>query len=324
MNQYNYSSMFQELLFNPALNMNFHRWNLFWSICFASVAVVTIVGNCLSISVLLRRRLRKRPHYLLVELALADLLVGIFAIPILMITSISQERVLSQFVSDCVDMFTGLWSVFTLALISIERLYAISHPLHHRQLSLKSYIIAMVMPWVFSIIVTSTRVLLYFGIMTTQHFVAVIIVSLSTPLLTSFISYGIIGNLQASRPLNDLRPRSNSKLAYVLLLITGTFVLTWLPFQILVIVFNICISCRGIPGVIVYVIKLLQFSNSFINFIIYCLRMPNYRKIVLEIIVRLKCSLTGKRELKPTIFKQSNISLISFTSTLTLHNMKNT
>ena len=322
MSQNNFSSLFQELLPKPALKMNFNKWNIFWSICFVFTAVIIIIGNCLSISVLLKRRLRKRPHYLLAELAIADLLVGIFAVPILMITSVSKERVLSRFISDCVDMFTGFWSVFTLAVISIERLYAVARPLHHRQLSFKSYIIAMVMPWVFSVIVTSTRVLLYFRIMTKHHFVAVMIISLSTPLLMSFISYGIIGNLQASRPQSDHRARSNTKLAYVLLLITGMFVVTWLPFQILVIVLNVCIPCRRIPFAVVYVIKLLQFSNSFINFIIYCLRMPTYRNIVHETILRLKCSLRRQRELHPTTFKQSNISLISFNSTLTLQNIK--
>ena len=305
------------------INMDFNSWNKFWSVCFGSIAIIIIAGNCLSISVLLRRRLRKRPHYLLIDLAIADLSVGLFAMPIYMITVISKEKLLTRFMFDCVDMFTGFCSIFTLAVISLERLHAIARPLRHRQLSFISYVVAMVTPWVLSLTVTSTRLLLHFSVMTNHHFVAVMIVSLSTPLVVSSISYCTIWNLQASGPQNEVRARSDAKLAKTLLLITGTFVLTWLPFQVLVIVLNMCLQCKGVPVVIVFVIKLLQFSNSFLNFIIYCLRIGNYRNTVFETLVKCKCSHTKHRELYPLSLRQSNITLLSFSSILTLHNTNN-
>ena len=78
-----------------------------------------IIGNTLSISILLNRRLRKRPHYLLISLAFADLMVGLCAMPIYMAVAISTEiRKLVLFSVDSVDMFTGISSLFTLAVIS--------------------------------------------------------------------------------------------------------------------------------------------------------------------------------------------------------------
>ena len=59
--------------------------------------------------------------------------------------------------------------------------------------------------------------------------------------------------------------------------------LTWLPFQVVVVVVNMCVPCRKMHIVVVFVPKLLQFSNSFIDFLIYCLRMPDYRKAVSQI-----------------------------------------
>ena len=61
--------------------MDFNKWNVFWSLCFELLSFLIIVGNALSISILFKRRLRKRPHFLLISLAFADLLVGLIAVP---------------------------------------------------------------------------------------------------------------------------------------------------------------------------------------------------------------------------------------------------
>ena len=257
--------------------MDFNRWNLFWSSCFGVVAFIIIFANTLSISVLLKRRLRRRPHFLLISLAIADLLVGLFAIPMYIIIGITGYKLVSKLVFHCVDMLTGLSSIFTLAVISLERLHAIARPLHHRQLTSRSYIVAITTPWILSLFVTSARVLLHFFVITNRQLLMVIIISLSTPLLISCIAYCIIWRKQSTRIPNEAEARNEAKLAWTLLLITTTFVLSWLPFQVLTIVLNMCISCRIVSAVAAIVIKLLQYSNSFMNFAIYCFRMPDYR-----------------------------------------------
>ena len=298
--------------------MDYNRWNPFWIVCFGSIALLTITGNLFSISILLKRRLRS--HYLLIDLAIADLLVGLFTIPIYMITVMSEETLVSRLVLDCVDMFTGFCSIFTLAVISLERLHAIARPFRHRQLTSHSYIIAIAAPWFLSLTVTSTRLLLGFSVMNIRDFIIVMIISLSTPLLIYCISYGVIWRQQASRLQDGVRGRSEVKLSKTLFLITGTFVLAWLPFQLLVIVLNMCLPCRSVPAALVYGIKLLQFGNSFSNFIIYCLRMQVYRNALLDILVRCRCNLTTRRELYPLSDAPTTIRLVSFSSTLHLNN----
>ena len=123
--------------------MNFNSWNWFWSVCFGVTAVLIIISNSLSIVVFVKRRFRKRSLYLLIDLAIADLLVGLFAVPIYMTTVISERKLVSLLVLDGVDMFTGLSSIFTLTVISLERVLVISRPLRHRQLSSHSYAIAI-------------------------------------------------------------------------------------------------------------------------------------------------------------------------------------
>ena len=90
--------------------MDYNNWNMLWSVCFGVMAILIVFGNCLSILILLKRRLRKRPHFLLISLAMADLLVGLFAIPMYMVMWLSRHTLVSSLVFDCVDMFTGFSS----------------------------------------------------------------------------------------------------------------------------------------------------------------------------------------------------------------------
>ena len=304
--------------------MNFNSWNWFWTVCFGLTSVVIIISNSLTIAVLVKRRFRKRSLYLLIDLAIADLLVGLFAVPIYMITVMSKSKLVSAVALDGVDMFTGLSSIFTLTVISLERLFAISQPLRHRQLSSHNYAIAIATPWILSLAVTSVRVFLHYSIVTPHQFLTVIIASLSTPLLITCTSYCVIWRKQTSRIQNGIRARRELRLSKTLFLITGAFVLTWLPFQVVVVIAYTCVPCK-IHVVIIFVLKLLQFSNSFINFLIYCLRTPDYRKALAQIFFIRKCRFhSNNREVNTLGDSGTSIALTHFSSALSVYNAPTT
>ena len=272
--------------------MDFNDWNLFWSLCFGLLSFLIIVGNALSISILFKRRLRKRPHFLLISLAFADLLVGLIPVPLYIIIQCSRYRILTL-VYKGVDIFAGLSSVFTLAAISLERLHAIARPLRHRQLTLRSYAIAIATPWIFSLIVSLSYLLSVFSVITYLQFFSGTTISLSTSLLVTCISYCIIWRKQASRTISsEAQARKNVHLNRTLLLITAIFFLSWLPFHVLMVVSYFCISCRlNITLIILlYVIKLLHYSNSFMNFLVYCFRMSDYRNALSRMFPKCRCS----------------------------------
>ena len=271
--------------------MDFNKWNILWSLCFGLSSFLIIVGNALSISILFKRRLRKRPHFLLISLAFADLLVGLIAVPLYIMKQADIPHFSSTTYSVflCVDMFAGLSSVFTLAAISLERLHAIVRPLRHRQLTLRSYAIAIAIPWIFSLIVSLSYLLSVFSVITSLQFSYVITISLSTPLLITCISNCIIWRKPSSRIPNGAQGRKNVHLNKTLLLITATFVLSWLPFHVLKIVINFCVSFEIVP-VKLYVMKFLHYSNSFMNFLVYCFRMPDYRKALSRMLHKCRCS----------------------------------
>ena len=100
------------------------------------------------------KAIRKRSHFLLISLAFADLLVGLIPVPLFIMIQANLLLHTACWVYLSVDMITGLSSVFTLTAISLERLHAIARPLRHRQLTLRSYAIAIVTLWIFSLIVS--------------------------------------------------------------------------------------------------------------------------------------------------------------------------
>lgn len=108
-----------------------------------------------------------------------------------------------------------------------------------------------------------------------------------TTLLTSFLitctAYIALWVKVHFRDRNGSGRQHDKKLAKTLSLVTGVFILTWLPFQSLLIAIHFCVTCPIPPQNVVNFIKLLQYCNSFMNPIIYSLRMPEFRKAVSEI-----------------------------------------
>ena len=95
-------------------------WNIFWTLTFALTSVVITIGNLITTVIFLKQKLRKRPHFLLISLAIADLMVGAFAVPLYIAVGICTTKRLLILTFQCVDIFTGVLSTFTLASISLE------------------------------------------------------------------------------------------------------------------------------------------------------------------------------------------------------------
>ena len=125
--------------------MDFNKWNPFWTTCFGVMAFLIIVGNTLTIAILLKKKFRKRPHFLVIGLALA-LLVGCATT---LYVTVEYCLLALWFAFNLLDqgMFARRYSsVFHLAVISLERLHATRRPFRHRQLSLKVYWLAIATP----------------------------------------------------------------------------------------------------------------------------------------------------------------------------------
>ena len=209
-------------------------------------------------------------------------MVGLFAIPIFIISS-TECPYLRWLVSTSFDAFTGLTSIYTLAVISLERMFAIVCPLRHRNLTSRNYIYAIAIPWIAAAVFIALIILYSKGVIKYTSYKFFPFLFLITPLLTMCVAYFSIWIKQKStKEIRNHRAARESKLAKTLFLVTGASLLTWTPFQ----VFNNLFAFQvfQISLTVFYLSKILQFSNSLVNVVIYPLRIPEFKKTLKNII----------------------------------------
>ena len=256
--------------------MDLNEWNPFWATCFSVMAFLIIVGNSLTIATLLRKKFRERPKFLLISLAFADLLVGCATTWYVII----EYRLFAlSFASNMLDIFAGLSSIFHLAVISLERLHATFWPFRHRQLSLKAYWVAIATLWVLSSSV-STLLLIRFRLRAHGDLI-IIAICLTTPLLITCFSHLAIWRKRriSHENVRSFRQNQEARFSKSVFLVTATSFMTWIPFLL----FTIIATVYFIPKSVFLSIKLLQFSNSFVNFVIYIIRFTSYRKVLFSL-----------------------------------------
>ena len=263
--------------------MDFNSWNIFWSSSFGLLAVLIILGNFFTIWVFHRQRSRKRSYFLLISLAVADLMVGLFAIPLFIIGSSTEYPYLRWLVSTSFDAFTGLTSIYTLAVISLERMFAIVCPLRHRTLTSRNYIYAIAIPWMVAAVFIAVLNLYFNGIMKDLSCKIIVLLFQTTPLLTMCAAYFSIWiKRKSTKGIRNHRAARESKLANTLFLVTGASLLTWTPFQM--INYLSYIAGLQVSWKLLYLSKILQFSNSLVNVVIYPLRIPEFKRTLKNVI----------------------------------------
>ncbi|RZF35282.1 hypothetical protein LSTR_LSTR010311 [Laodelphax striatellus] len=109
---------------------------LFLSFCYGSISLAAVLGNGLVIWVIASsRRMRSVTNYYIANLALADIVIGLFAIPFEFQAALLQRWNLPEFMCSFCPFFKIISvtvSVFTLAAIAIDRHRAILSPFSAR------------------------------------------------------------------------------------------------------------------------------------------------------------------------------------------------
>ena len=230
-------------------------------------------------------RLRKRSLFLVVNMTFADLMLGIFSLPIYIylvgkkyqLWNIGESMSLSIFFT-IVDSFFVQASLISVAFISGERFYAIYWPFKHRTLSIQAYRIIIFTIWVLSLLVATLWSTLNF-LSSYKHSVYV-----WTPyvLILIFVICGSnIGIWRKFRrgniaPQQENRDSENKRLTKTLMFVSILTLLSWLPLIImnwLIYVFDVQIPLKFYD-----LVNVINYSNSFANPVVYALRLPEFRK----------------------------------------------
>ena len=103
---------------------------------FCILALMIVFGNSLVIGAFrVNRRLRTTTNLLLMSLAIADLLIGTVSVPLWVYISVTYtfRGPLYDFYL-IFDVICGVSSILNLTAISLERCYALLHPIKHRNI----------------------------------------------------------------------------------------------------------------------------------------------------------------------------------------------
>ena len=299
-----------DLLHNNAVRMNSSSSQqngkqqahfIMWSAAFGAVDVVILIGNVLTLIVFStnKKLLRTRANYFLINLALADMMVGTFAIPMylyhLIVAWYNGDSVWQQYsykIYKVVDVFVGCASIFTLTVIALERAFSVCLPHIHRHVKNRVYYMLLGLIWLLSILVSCLRFLFEEQLILLQFFFYFLLVFFAIAISIICISYVAVWFRMkfrfARRSSNKRSTEQDRRLAVMLFTVTVVFVFSWMPFQIINIVTFFCEPCRKMPYDVVYFAKFLHYGNSCVNPIIYSFLVPEFKRTVIKILRKLR------------------------------------
>ena len=265
-----------------------------WCFAFGVVDISIIVSNCLAIAAFTRTRLlRKCTNYFLFTLAVADIMVGTLSLPMyihhLVLWSRGNGEVPWTEVYTTMDVFFGFASIFALTVISLERLYSVALPNWHRTTPKDIYTLLVVVIWSLAVVMAIFRIVFSVNLINPQTLHYIMIVVLFLCLLVICLAYVVIW-IKVKLRFHEKTKKSvekDRKLAMTLLIVTAIFMITWLPFYVINITYAFCSeTCQQTPFNVVFFSKLLHYSNSFVNPIIYAFKIPEFRRALLTLFGR--------------------------------------
>jgi len=256
--------------------------------------------NTVSITAFMKTKpRRKHTHYFLINLSIADFMVGALSVPLFISYLVHPETwtqsLMLPMIHSTVDILSGLASVFTLAIVSLERLLAVSIPFKYRMIPRKAYFCCVAATWCLAGCVAAISIAFYLRIVR-ESFYTTVILSLSLSLTVACFAYiAIIFKInQKNNSAKDKKDLTvERRLSMTLLCVTAIFVLSWLPFQLIFILVHFCKTCVFSVNT-VFFIKLLHYSNSFMNAAVYTFRIPEFKEAIMVLIRRPKLRSEGR------------------------------
>ncbi|XP_078378594.1 lysophosphatidic acid receptor 3-like [Oculina patagonica] len=252
-------------------------------------SLIIIFGNIFTIFVFWKHRNRlKRTSYLLINLAVADLLVG-FTEPIALGTfdipqHLDESSINSRGnITNAFQTTFSFGSVFFLALISLERTYALIWPLRHRVASTKGYVYSVTFAWVAGISVGVLTLLALYDILDYVHWTLAFGCIMVLCLITVCVSYlAIRRRLNCRVPAIDAAhnrrngPQQNAKFSRTLFVVIAASLLFWFPSIVVYCTQYLCSGC--VPLSMFQFFNVFRLANSLVNPIIYSFRIPMFRE----------------------------------------------
>lgn len=277
-----------------------------FSVSFGVVLILNVLGNCTVFIIILKKQVMRTPmNYLLLHLALADLLVGLTAIPNNAIVpffshpqGMAGNLFCKIFASDNLTYICGQVSALILIVIASERYKAVVIPHKVKKKVTNAKIFACVfLCWIVSIGIFVPW--LYWAKLNTKtgqcdlgkpplfaiHIYRYVnILVFVVPMLSMAVYYGLVvrqlvksENRNVDRKLHA-RKKTRTRITWMLVTVAIVYVICWCPVTVFFTTTN-----EGNEHILYKIFTLLVVFNSSVNAFIYTLFSKKFRKGVRNI-----------------------------------------
>ncbi|XP_034557430.1 trace amine-associated receptor 1-like [Notolabrus celidotus] len=278
-------------------------------IIFGIIIVLTVCGNLfVTFSVAYFKQLHTPTNYLIVSLALSDLLLGLLVMFPNMIRTVESCWYFGDFfckVSLSSDVMLVTASILNLSFISVDRYYAVCQPLLYRSRITDNVVLIMILlTWSISVFLGFGMIFLKLNILGVEEFYynhvvckggCVLFQGKLSSTLSSVLSFYMPGvimlavylkvllvaqkqfrSIQRAGCVSSVKTSSQTKATKTLAVVMGAFLSFWTPFFVCNII-DPFIS-YSLPPQLIEGLMWLGFSNSTVNPMIYAFFYRWFRK----------------------------------------------
>ena len=262
--------------------------NAWLKVLVTELIVIATINVFTVLAFVRNRHLRKRTTYLIINLTVADLMVGAVTGPLEIFAPDLDRRHgfnWKEFIISTSSLIFSLASLANLSLISLERLHATLFPFRHCLIEKWFYFKVIIGSWMITLFLASTMsvlqeldlVLIWYSF-ACYTFLALLIIT---------VSYVIIIIKVKSNPLPQhfSAVASERKLSVTLSIVTVVSFLTILPLSIWMTIAQYILNHMSRAAFLQLhaTVSLLYYANSIVNPLIYAIRMQEFRKAVKEL-----------------------------------------
>ena len=288
--------MYRRDIFSPTFPKMPNAVYLTYSVVLWIETVLICIGNAFTIFVFWnQKRYLKRACYFLLNLAVADFLVGATG---LINNAIGTMMIFYGDVSHSVAVLFSSISLLSLLVISLERACAVIWPFRHRVAGTCVYVTTIIIVWVVGLCVAMVNVLANYNIVRQLHTFLFTTCTLFFCLFVVLMTYmAIRTRLKTAVPACAVETRSrrlleqNIKLSKTMFVVIGLSFGFWLPGITVYTVLALCDHC--FPGTTYEhpfsIATVLYLANSLVNPIVYTYRMPMFKVAMKKLLIKGRC-----------------------------------
>ena len=268
-----------------------------WFAVFVGEYILIFIINAFTVIAFARNRhLRKRTTYLIINLTVADLLVGAVSGPLHIYHTVTFDPgsgfSWQNFIILIFDNIFTASSIANLSLISLERVHATFYPFRHCLIEKWVHLKAILCLWVLALFPASVDAFLFLEKPFASRYVWASFIFPTLLTITISCASILVKMKHNPPPLQSGALASERKLSETLLIVTVSSTLNILPWIIYAVLYeDVKGLSKSTESLITNSVNAFFYASSLVNPLIYAIRLQSFRKAMYR---QLICRKTGE------------------------------